>query len=59
MLIADAALELEAIENDSWGDAIQRLADGISMELAESLIDERLVPVQRELGIDLSTVSHH
>lgn len=57
--MADAAIELEGISDDSWGDSIQRLADGVSMELAEKLIDERLVPLQRELNIDLSTVSHH
>jgi hypothetical protein len=58
-LIADAAVELSAIEDDSWGDSLQRLADSVSLEEAERLIDERLVPLQRELGIDLSTVSHH
>lgn len=58
-LAADAALELEAIPDDTWGDSIQRLADGISLEAAEKLIDERLAPLQRELGIDLATVTHH
>jgi len=58
-LIVNQAAELEAIEDDSWGEQIQRLADSVSMEEAERLIDERVVPLQRELGIDLSTVCHH
>jgi hypothetical protein len=37
---------------------LDTLAEGISLERAEELIDARLVPLQRELQVDLSTVSH-
>lgn len=57
-LIVEQAAELEAIPDDSWGNQIQRLADSVSMEEAERLITERLVPVQLELNIDLSTITH-
>ena len=57
-LIVDQAAELEAVPDDSWGDRIQSLANSVPMEKAENMIDERLVPIQKELGVDLTTVSH-
>lgn len=57
-LIADAAAQLEAIADDSWPSVLDTLAAEVSLEAAEKLIDERLVPLQRQLGVDLSTVSH-
>lgn len=57
-MIADAAAEIDAITDDSWSEALGPLAEKVSLEEAEKLIDEKLVPLQRELGIDLSTVSH-
>ena len=57
-LIVDQAAELEAVPDDSWGDHIQSLANSVPMEKAENMIDERLVPIQKELGVDLTTVSH-
>lgn len=57
-LIAEAGATLDAITDDSWTAALDTLAGGISMELAEKLIDERVVPKQLELQVDLSTVTH-
>eukprot|EP00932_Pfiesteria_piscicida_P012082 SRR837773.23388.p1 GENE.SRR837773.23388~~SRR837773.23388.p1 ORF type:complete len:606 (-),score=133.05 SRR837773.23388:163-1734(-) len=39
-------------------DALKLAADKVDLEHASRLIDEKLVPLQRELGIDLSTVKH-
>lgn len=57
-LIAEASATLDAITDDSWPAVLDTLAEEISMDAAEKLIDTRLVPLQRELGVDLSTVSH-
>lgn len=57
-LIADASATLDAITDDSWPQVLDSLAEGVSLERAEQLIDARLVPLQRELQVDLSTVSH-
>lgn len=58
-LIQEAATELEAMPADSdWTSRMDDLANSISLERAEQLIDERVVPVQRELGVDILTVSH-
>ncbi len=35
-----------------------RAADELDMKAAEELLDARLAPLQRELGVDLDTVSH-
>jgi hypothetical protein len=43
----------------SSDDDLQRIADSVSLAEAEDLIDARVVPLQRELGVDLSTVCHH
>ena len=54
----EAGAALDAITDDSWSAALDTLAEGVSMELAEKLIDERLVSKQQELQVDLSTVTH-
>lgn len=58
-LIASAAAELEAMPADSdWSSRLDELADSISLEEAERLIDELVIPKQMELGVDITTVSH-
>jgi len=57
-LIAEPGAALDAITDDSWPAVLDTLAEAVSIDAAEKLIDERLVPLQRELGVDLSTVSH-
>ena len=57
-LIAEAGAQLDAITDDSWPSVLDTLAQSISMDAAEKLVDARVVPLQRELGVDLSTVSH-
>jgi len=57
-LIAEAGAQLDAITDDSWPSVLDTLAESISMDAAEKLVDARVVPLQRELGVDLSTVSH-
>lgn len=57
-LIAEAGQQLDAIQDDTWPAQLDALAEGISLQTAEALIDAKLVPLQRELGVDLSTVSH-
>jgi kynurenine 3-monooxygenase len=34
-------------------------ATEVDLDLAARLIDEKLAPLQQQLGIDLATVSHH
>jgi hypothetical protein len=58
-LIAAPSAELALISDDSWGSLLDPLAERVSLEDAERLIDAKLVPLQQELGIDLSKVSHH
>lgn len=58
-LVRDAAVELESAPDGVWSDMLDGIASNISMDKAEMLIDEKLVPLQRELSVDLSTISHH
>lgn len=39
-------------------EAIAQAAERVDLEQAKQLLDERLAPLHRELGIDLSTVKH-
>jgi hypothetical protein len=57
--VRDAAVELESAPDGVWSDMLDGIASNISMDKAEMLIDEKLVPLQRELSVDLSTISHH
>jgi hypothetical protein len=57
-LISDQVDTLYALSEDEWTDKLDELANNVSMSLAEEYIDTRLVPLQTELGIDLSTISH-
>lgn len=57
-LIRDLAVELEALPADSdWSSFLDEFAGRVSLEDAERLIDARVVPLQRQFGIDLSTVA--
>lgn len=57
-LIKDLAQELEALPADSdWSSHLDEFASRVSLEEAERLIDERVVPLQQKFGIDLSTVA--
>lgn len=57
-LIKDVALELEALPAESnWSSHLDEFAERISLEEAEKLIDMRVVPLQQQYGIDLSTVA--
>jgi hypothetical protein len=58
-LIAEPSAELKHADDALWPSLLDSLAQSISMEKAEMLIDQRLVPLQQQLQIDLSTVSHH
>ena len=58
-LIADSGAQLDAVADDSWSALLQPLADAVSLEEAERLIDEKLGPKIRELQVDLATVTHH
>ena len=56
-LIKDLATELEALPNDSnWSSFLDEFAARVSLEEAEKLIDEKIVPLHLQYGIDLSTV---
>jgi hypothetical protein len=56
-LIKDLALELEAMPADSdWSAHLDEFAGRVSLTEAERLIDEKVVPLQQQLGIDLSSV---
>lgn len=57
-LIADGCAKLDAITDDSWPAVLDALAEAVSLDEAEKMIDERLVPLQRKLGVDITTVSH-
>jgi hypothetical protein len=57
-LIAEAGAELDAVQDETWPTVLDRLAESISLQKAEALIDAKVVPLQKELGVDLSTVSH-
>jgi hypothetical protein len=58
-LVAPAAAELEAMPADSdWSGRLDELANTISLEEAERLIDELVIPKQIELGVDITSVSH-
>lgn len=57
-LIDDLVPELYALSEEEWSGRLDELAGRVSMARAEELIDSRLVPLQAELGIDLSTISH-
>ena len=39
--------------------APEAAAAELDLDLAARLIDEKLAPLQAELGVDLTTVSHH
>merc|ERR1712039_660673 len=39
---------------DEWNDEVAK----IDLQIAERFIDEEVMPLQRQLGIDLSTVKH-
>ena len=56
-LIAQASEALDTMD-DSWPDALDALTEGVCMLTAEKLIDEHVVPLHKELEIDLTTVSH-
>jgi hypothetical protein len=57
-LIAEAGAELDAVQDETWPAVLDRLAESVSLQKAEALIDAKVVPLQKELGVDLSTVSH-
>lgn len=57
-LIEDQVDELYSLSETEWTDRLDDMASKVSMKRAEELIDERLVPLQKELGIDLTTISH-
>ena len=58
-MIKDAAAELEAMPEDSdWSSRLDEMANSISLEKAERLIDQYVIPMHRELGVDISTISH-
>lgn len=57
-LIEDQVADLYALPEDEWTGKLDEMAAKVSMSLAEELIDTRLVPLQTELGIDLSSISH-
>lgn len=57
-LIKDLAAELEALPSDSnWSSFLDDYASRVSLEEAERLIDEKVVPLHIQYGIDLSTVA--
>lgn len=57
-LIKDLAAELEALPGDSdWSSHLDDYASRVSLEDAEKLIDEKVVPLHEKYGIDLSTVA--
>jgi hypothetical protein len=56
-LIRDLAAELEAFPADSdWSSHLDEFAGRVSLTEAERLIDEKVVPLQQQFGIDLSSV---
>ena len=57
-LIEDHVADLYALPEDEWTGKLDEVAGKISMTLAEELIDTQLVPLQAELEIDLSSISH-
>lgn len=57
-LIEDLLEELEGLEEGEWSGQLDAMADRVNMTTAEELIDSRLVSLQAELGVDLSTISH-
>eukprot|EP00429_Kryptoperidinium_foliaceum_P111210 CAMPEP_0176296972 /NCGR_PEP_ID=MMETSP0121_2-20121125/58476_1 /TAXON_ID=160619 /ORGANISM="Kryptoperidinium foliaceum, Strain CCMP 1326" /LENGTH=72 /DNA_ID=CAMNT_0017638135 /DNA_START=1 /DNA_END=215 /DNA_ORIENTATION=+ len=44
-LIADGCAKLDAITDDSWPAVLDALAEAVSLDEAEKMIDERLVPL--------------
>merc|ERR1719162_2731620 len=48
----------QLLSNMHGEEALAQAADNVDLEEAKRLIEEKLGPVQRELGIDLSTVQH-
>jgi kynurenine 3-monooxygenase len=57
-LIEDQVETLYALPEDEWTGQLDEMAEKVSMAVAEHQIDTKLVPLQTELGIDLSTISH-
>lgn len=56
-LIDSLATELEGLPADvDWSSLLDEYANRVSIEEGERLIDEKVVPLQIEYGIDLSTV---
>jgi hypothetical protein len=55
-LINDHAIELESLPDGEWSSRLDEFAERISLEEGERMIDEKVVPVLQQFGIDLSTV---
>jgi kynurenine 3-monooxygenase len=57
-LIEDQVADLYSLPESEWAARLDDMAAKVSLARAEELIDARLVPLQTELGIDFSTISH-
>lgn len=57
-LVQDSILAQLCTEIDGLSGDIQQRIDSVDLDKALQLIEDQLVPLQRELGIDLTTVRH-